>query len=123
MEGGTTGLNAWKNLKINCAKSLEVDSDATSSTGIEGLLVSPICLGTMTFGEPVKEAEAIKLVHGAIDLGISLIRRTCTKRVPFKSTKYSKTNCCRFRVKANSPDLLKASERLVSIVAGGCRGS
>ena len=33
--------------------------------GSSGLLVSPICLGTMTFGEPVEEAEAIKLVHGA----------------------------------------------------------
>jgi len=41
--------------------------------GSSGLLVSPICLGTMTFGEPVGEADAIKLVHGAIDLGINFI--------------------------------------------------
>ena len=41
--------------------------------GSSGLLVSPICLGTMTFGEPVEEAEAIKLVHGAIDLGINFV--------------------------------------------------
>ncbi len=41
--------------------------------GSSGLLVSPICLGTMTFGEPVAEAQAIKLVHGAIDLGINFI--------------------------------------------------
>ena len=41
--------------------------------GSSGLLVSPICLGTMTFGEPVAEAEAVRLVHGALDLGINFI--------------------------------------------------
>ncbi len=41
--------------------------------GASGLLVSPICLGTMTFGTPVEEDEAIKLTHAAIDLGINFI--------------------------------------------------
>lgn len=41
--------------------------------GASGLLVSPICLGTMTFGEPVAEPDAIRLVHGAMDLGINFI--------------------------------------------------
>lgn len=41
--------------------------------GSSGLLVSPICLGTMTFGTPVAEPDAIRLVHGAIDLGINFI--------------------------------------------------
>jgi aryl-alcohol dehydrogenase-like predicted oxidoreductase len=41
--------------------------------GASGLLISPVCLGTMTFGEPVAEAEAIKLVHGAMELGINFI--------------------------------------------------
>ncbi|HVX64062.1 MAG TPA: aldo/keto reductase [Pirellulales bacterium] len=41
--------------------------------GASGLLVSPICLGTMTFGSPVEEADAIRLVHAAIDLGINFI--------------------------------------------------
>ena len=41
--------------------------------GRSGLLVSPICLGTMTFGEPVGEADAVQLVHAAIDLGINFI--------------------------------------------------
>ena len=35
--------------------------------------VSTICLGTMTFGTPVAEADAIKLTHAAIDLGINFI--------------------------------------------------
>ncbi len=37
------------------------------------LQVSPICLGTMTFGSPVGEAEGIKLVHQAIDRGVNFI--------------------------------------------------
>ena len=41
--------------------------------GASGLLVSPIALGTMTFGTPVAEPEAIRLVHTAMDLGINFI--------------------------------------------------
>jgi aryl-alcohol dehydrogenase-like predicted oxidoreductase len=41
--------------------------------GASGLLVSPICLGTMTFGTPVEEAEAIRLVHAALDRGINFL--------------------------------------------------
>ena len=41
--------------------------------GTSGLLVSPVSLGTMTFGSPVGEGDAIKLMHGAIDLGINFI--------------------------------------------------
>ncbi len=38
-----------------------------------GLDVSTICLGTMTFGRPVAEPEAVKLVHYALDKGINLV--------------------------------------------------
>jgi len=37
------------------------------------LNVSTICLGTMTFGTPVGEADAIELTHWAIDNGINFI--------------------------------------------------
>ena len=37
------------------------------------LQVSPICLGTMTFGTPVGEKDAIDLTHWAIDHGINFI--------------------------------------------------
>ena len=36
-------------------------------------MVSPICLGSMTFGTPVGEADAIRLVHEAMDLGINFV--------------------------------------------------
>ncbi len=41
--------------------------------GSSGLQVSPICLGTMTFGAPVDEADSIKLIHAAMDRGINFI--------------------------------------------------
>lgn len=37
------------------------------------LKVSTICLGTMTFGNPVSEADAIKMVHWALDHEINFI--------------------------------------------------
>ncbi len=37
------------------------------------LEVSPLCLGTMTFGTPVGEAAAVDIVHRALDLGINFI--------------------------------------------------
>jgi len=35
--------------------------------------VSPICLGTMTFGDPVARDDAIRIVHWALDHGINFI--------------------------------------------------
>jgi aryl-alcohol dehydrogenase-like predicted oxidoreductase len=37
------------------------------------LSVSALCLGTMTFGTPVAEADAVRLTHWAIDHGINFI--------------------------------------------------
>lgn len=37
------------------------------------LVVSPLCLGTMTFGTPVGEDDAIRLVHYALEHGINFI--------------------------------------------------
>lgn len=41
--------------------------------GRSGLLVSPICLGTMALGAPLTEREVVDLVHGVLDLGINFI--------------------------------------------------
>jgi len=45
-----------------------MNSRAIPGTHLE---VSPLCLGTMTFGTPVGEAEAVSLVHWAMDHGIN----------------------------------------------------
>lgn len=41
--------------------------------GSSGLLVSPVTLGTMTYGSPVAEADAIRLTHFALDNGINFV--------------------------------------------------
>ena len=38
--------------------------------GNAGVKVSPLCLGTMMFGGPADEAEAIRIMHKAADMGI-----------------------------------------------------
>ncbi|MBN1341126.1 MAG: aldo/keto reductase [Phycisphaerae bacterium] len=47
----------------------------TSTRNIPGtdVEVSPICLGTMTFGNPVYRDDAIRIVHWALDHGINFI--------------------------------------------------
>ncbi len=37
------------------------------------LRVSPLCLGTMLFGSPVQEKEAVKIVHLALEQGVNFI--------------------------------------------------
>ena len=38
-----------------------------------GATVSRVCLGTMTFGDQVDEAESIRMVHRALDAGVNFI--------------------------------------------------
>lgn len=38
-----------------------------------GLRVSPVCLGTMTFGAPVSEAEAARIVNLGLDHGLNFL--------------------------------------------------
>ena len=41
--------------------------------GRTGVYVSPLCLGTMNLGGPTPEAEAIRIVHKALDAGLNFI--------------------------------------------------
>lgn len=41
--------------------------------GRTGVKVSPLCLGTMNFGDPTDETESIRIIHAAIDAGINFI--------------------------------------------------
>jgi aryl-alcohol dehydrogenase-like predicted oxidoreductase len=43
------------------------------SLGRSGLRVSALCLGTVYFGTQVPEGEAIRIVHQALDLGITFV--------------------------------------------------
>lgn len=39
--------------------------------GHSGVRVSPLCLGTMNFGNPTSEEESIRIVHRALDAGLN----------------------------------------------------
>ncbi len=41
--------------------------------GCSGLKVSPLCLGTMNFGGPTPEAEAIQIINRALEGGINFV--------------------------------------------------
>ncbi len=41
--------------------------------GPTGVRVSPLCLGTMNFGGPTPEDEAIRMIHKALDKGINFV--------------------------------------------------
>ena len=41
--------------------------------GRNGVLVSPLCLGTMNFGGSTNEADSIRIIHAAMDGGINFV--------------------------------------------------
>jgi len=41
--------------------------------GRTGVRVSPLCLGTLNFGGPTPETEAVRMVHAALDAGVNLV--------------------------------------------------
>jgi len=41
--------------------------------GRSGVLVSPLCLGAMNYGESTEEPEALRIIHKALDVGINFI--------------------------------------------------
>ena len=41
--------------------------------GPTGMMVSSLCLGTMMFGGPTDESEGIRMVHRALDAGVSFV--------------------------------------------------
>ncbi len=43
------------------------------SLGRTGVMVSPLCLGTMNFGDPTSEADSIAIIDRALDAGINFL--------------------------------------------------
>lgn len=41
--------------------------------GRTGVRISPLCLGAWNFGDPTPEAEAIRMIHKALDAGINIV--------------------------------------------------
>jgi aryl-alcohol dehydrogenase-like predicted oxidoreductase len=61
------------------------------SLGRSDLLVSPICLGTMTFGEQVDTATAHRILDVAVERGINFIDTAEMYAVPARRETYGKT--------------------------------
>ena len=63
----------------------------TVQLGSSDLQVSPICLGTMTFGEQVSEADSHAILDHAIERGINFIDTAEMYSVPPKAETFNLT--------------------------------
>ncbi|MFM9879652.1 MAG: aldo/keto reductase [Burkholderiaceae bacterium] len=89
--------------------------------GQSALHVSPICLGTMTFGEQVCEADAHAILHRSLELGINFIDTAEIYSVPTKAETFGETERILGTWFAKNPGL-RSQVVLASKVAGPSRG-
>jgi len=89
--------------------------------GRSGLQVSPICLGTMTFGEQVDEATAFQILDQAVAAGINFIDTAEMYAVPARRETYGATEAIIGRWFAARPGM-RQQVVLATKVAGPTRG-
>jgi aryl-alcohol dehydrogenase-like predicted oxidoreductase len=89
--------------------------------GTSDLRVTPICLGTMTFGEQVAEAEAHAILDRALARGINFIDTAEMYSVPARRDTYGATESIIGRWFAKNPSA-RAKVVLATKVAGPSRG-
>ena len=63
----------------------------TIQLGHSDLHVTPICLGTMTFGEQVNEANAFAILDRSLALGINFIDTAEMYAVPSRAETFNAT--------------------------------
>ena len=61
--------------------------------GRSELRVTPVCLGTMTFGEQVDEATAFRILDRALERGLNFIDTAEMYSVPTRRETYGSTEC------------------------------
>ena len=93
----------------------------TTPLGHSDLLVSRICLGTMTFGEQVDEAGAFALLDRAAERGVNFIDTAEMYAVPARRETYGATEAIIGRWFAARPGQ-RARSVLATKVAGPARG-
>jgi aryl-alcohol dehydrogenase-like predicted oxidoreductase len=93
----------------------------SSSPALESLRLHPICLGTMTFGEQVGEAEAHAILDRSLERGVRFIDTAEMYAVPARAETCGATETIIGRWLAGRPDV---REKLVlaTKVAGPSRG-
>ena len=93
----------------------------TTRLGHSDLHVTPICLGTMTFGEQVAEADAHAILNRALERGVNFIDTAEMYAVPARAETFGATEAIIGRWLAQTPG---ARQKIVlaSKVAGPSRG-
>ena len=91
------------------------------SLGQSALRVSPICLGTMTFGEQVDEAHAHAILDRALERGVNFLDTAEMYAVPPRAETYGATETILGRWFASRPGV-RQRVVLASKVAGPSRG-
>ncbi|MDR2127605.1 MAG: aldo/keto reductase [Burkholderiaceae bacterium] len=89
--------------------------------GASGLRVAPICLGTMTFGEQVAEADAHAILDRALARGVDFIDTAEMYSVPPRAETYGATEAIIGNWFAKNPGV-RHKVVLASKVAGPSRG-
>ena len=93
----------------------------TLDLGDSGLHVTPICLGTMTFGEQVGEAESHAILDRSLERGVNFIDTAEMYSVPPKAETYGATETILGNWFAKHPGA-RSKIVLASKVAGPSRG-
>lgn len=89
--------------------------------GQSDLHVSPICLGTMTFGEQVDEAEAHRIMDRAVERGVDFFDTAEMYAVPARAATFGATEAIIGRWLKARPGM-REQITLASKVAGPTRG-
>lgn len=97
------------------------DLNSRRRLGASDLHVSPICLGTMTFGEQVDQAGAHAICDRALELGLNFIDTAEMYSVPPKAETYGATETILGHWFASRPGV-RQKVVLASKVAGPARG-
>ena len=93
----------------------------TVPLGQRDLRVTPICLGTMTFGEQVAEADAHAILDRALERGVNFIDTAEMYAVPARAETFGATEAIIGRWFAQRPGA-RAKVVLATKVAGPSRG-
>jgi len=89
--------------------------------GTSDLQVTPICLGTMTFGEQVAEKEAHSILDRSLELGVNFLDTAEMYSVPAKAETFGATERILGNWFANNPGA-RQKVVLATKVAGPSRG-
>jgi aryl-alcohol dehydrogenase-like predicted oxidoreductase len=89
--------------------------------GTSDLQVTPICMGTMTFGEQVAEKEAHQILNRSLALGVNFLDTAEMYSVPAKAETFGATESILGNWFANNPGV-RQKVVLASKVAGPSRG-